>query len=170
VEVVGDKASYTPWVEALKTGGVEVVDGDSRAAKTRVAVWPDPGGEGDAGMHAVTGSGTDVLICIGEWEGMTLGLLPNPGARIGGQAWSQAAQREIQSRFPQGPKTLLDLPSWPLACDRLAIFDARTLSFKVFDKNNLPHPAEVMVYKKDTTLREVKELQRQRGNVDVQVA
>jgi len=89
---------------------------------TRVVVWPDQGGQGQAGLQALAlgGDVPEMLVCIGEWEGSTLGLLPSTDAKMGGQAWSLAAQKQVAAQFSLRSESLL--PSWPLACDRLAVY------------------------------------------------
>jgi len=120
IEVVGSPESASAWVQALKGAGLQVNCGTG-AAQSWVVVWPDPGGIGHAGLEALAAaSQAEVLVCIGEWEGSTLGLLPDSDARKGGQAWSLAAQSMVASTFTQ--HSTVQLPSWPLVCDRLAVY------------------------------------------------
>lgn len=121
VELVGAAESVSPWRDALNEAGVRLVSTDGMAASTRIVIWPDPGGEGAVGLDLVN-EAPSVLVCIGEWEGCTLELLPSPEGRKGGQAWSLDAQNAVQSRF--SCTSIFYLPSWPLACDRLAVYHA----------------------------------------------
>lgn len=123
VKVLGGEASSDSWQRALKAAGVQLSEGQEVGA-SHVVVWPDPGGEGVFGLEVVERT-SGVLVCIGEWTGSTLGLMPDPEVRVGGQAWSRSAQSAVNARFPHGPLSSMYLPSWPLACDRLAVYDDR---------------------------------------------
>jgi len=120
IKVVGSPESVSPWVQALKDAGIHVNCG-TEAVQSWVVVWPDADGIGHAGLEALAAaSQAEVLVCIGEWEGSTLGLLANSDARKSGQAWSTAAQAMVISEFTL--HCTVQLPSWPLVCDRLAVY------------------------------------------------
>jgi len=119
IKVLGSPESAAPWADALETAGAELTDG-AGSARTFVVVWPDVGGEGNAGLEGLGEDPPEVLICIGEWDGSTLGLSPSAEAKVAGQAWSMAAQKHVCSKFSL--RSTSYLPSWPLACDRFAVY------------------------------------------------
>ncbi|CAE8715881.1 unnamed protein product, partial [Polarella glacialis] len=122
--VRGQPAAAEAWVAALQQAGVEVAEDLASSAGTLLVAWPDleAAENGPASLSILAAWAGRHLVTVGEWKGSTLGLYPG-AAKEWGQAWAPEAQMEVSRCFLL--RDSLVLPSWPLACDRFAIYERR---------------------------------------------
>jgi hypothetical protein len=91
----------------------------SAKGRALVLMWPDWGGAGIFALEALEMFDGKTLICVGEWEGHTLGTF-HPALKPTGQSFSAEFQKQVQKEFDLLEK--IYLPSWPLNGDVVQIF------------------------------------------------
>jgi hypothetical protein len=94
----------------------------SAKGRALVLMWPDWGGAGIFALEALEMFDGKTLICVGEWEGHTLGAF-HPSLRPTGQSFSAEFQKRVEKQFDLLEK--IYLPSWPLNGDVVQIFQRK---------------------------------------------